>query len=147
MFWSPRLLISYRQYIHVIWILLFLQLDIILDQDAFVHFYKGPTEILEPIASHTMFLIDLSRSMAGSKLIMAKESLILLLEDLNEKDYFKIIFFSEKWIRDLPQTFTGWWIMSTILYKRGPDDDNSFLKFTTDFFFKYISRTSFYATF
>ena len=88
--------------------LLFLQLDIILDEDAFVHFYKGPTEILEPIASHTMFLIDLSRSMAGSKLIMAKESLILLLEDLNEKDYFKIIFFSEKWIRDLPQTFTGW---------------------------------------
>ena len=86
----------------------FLQLDIILDEDAFVHFYKGPTEILEPIASHTMFLIDLSRSMAGSKLIMAKESLILLLEDLSEKDYFKIILFSEKWIRDLPQTFTGW---------------------------------------
>ena len=94
--------------LYVVWILLFLQLDIILDQDAFVHFYKGPTEILEPIASHTMFLIDLSISMAGSKLIMAKESLILLLEDLNEKDYFKIIFFSEKWIRDLPQTFTGW---------------------------------------
>ena len=86
----------------------FLQLDIILDEDAFVHFYKGPTEILEPIASHTMFLIDLSRSMAGSKLIMAKESLILLLEDLSEKDYFNIILFSEKWIRDLPQTFTGW---------------------------------------
>ena len=55
-----------------------------------------------------MFLIDLSRSMAGSKLIMAKESLILLLEDLNEKDFFKIILFSEKRTRDLPQTFTGW---------------------------------------
>ena len=81
----------------------FLQLDIILDEDAFVHFYKGPTEILEPIASHTMFLIDLSRSMDGSKLIMAKESLILLLEDLSEKDYFKIIFFSEK-----ITTITGW---------------------------------------
>merc|ERR1719228_899265 len=76
------------------------ELDVILDEDTFVHFYKGPSEVLESLFSHIVFLLDLSTSMAGQKLSMAKESLILLLEDLTEKDQFNIVLFNEKWVKE-----------------------------------------------
>ena len=84
-----------------------LQLDVILDEASFVHFYKGPTELLEPMYSHIVFLLDLSTSMAGQKLSMAKETLILLLEDLTERDNFSIVLFNQKWVKEMPDVFTG----------------------------------------
>ena len=69
-----------------------------MDEDTFVHFYKGPTEQLESLRSHIVFMFDLSTSMAGQKLGMAKESLVSLLEDLTEKDNFNILFFNKRFV-------------------------------------------------
>ena len=78
-----------------------------MDEHTFVHFYKGPSEALEPMSSHIIFLLDLSPSMAGEKLSMAKESLISLLKDLSERDNFNIVLFNQKWVKEMPAVFTG----------------------------------------
>ena len=69
-------------------------MDIVIEDDIFVHFYNGPQEAIEQISSHVVFLVDLSSTLIDEKLAMAKEALTILLKSLAPKDLFNIVVFN-----------------------------------------------------
>lgn len=63
----------------------------------FAHFYNGPSEELESIPSHVIFLFDLSSSMSGDKLNTAKQVFSSLIQSMTERDYFNLALFNGKY--------------------------------------------------
>ena len=59
----------------------------------FVHFFS-PSE-LGTLRKQIVFVIDVSASMYGSKLAQTKDALKTMLDNLNPRDYFSIITFSD----------------------------------------------------
>ncbi|XP_033646860.1 uncharacterized protein LOC117306366 isoform X1 [Asterias rubens] len=59
----------------------------------FVHFFSPTT--LQHAAKHVVFVIDVSGSMAGTKLRQVKEALKIIIDDLGPKDRFNILVFSD----------------------------------------------------
>ncbi|XP_038066966.1 uncharacterized protein LOC119736992 [Patiria miniata] len=59
----------------------------------FAHFFSPTT--LQHAAKHVVFVIDVSGSMAGTKLRQVKEALKIILDDLGPKDRFNILVFSD----------------------------------------------------
>nr|XP_018667021.1 inter-alpha-trypsin inhibitor heavy chain H4 isoform X2 [Ciona intestinalis] len=66
--------------------------EILIKDGYFVHFF-APTN-LPVIPKKVVFVIDVSGSMSGHKIVQTKEALRTILDDLNEIDQFNIITFS-----------------------------------------------------
>ena len=60
----------------------------------FVHFFSP--DFLEPLPKHVIFVLDVSGSMYGTKLVQLKDAMITILDDLTENDYFNILTFSTR---------------------------------------------------
>ena len=58
-----------------------------------MHFFSPTT--LQHAAKHVVFVIDVSGSMAGTKLRQVKEALKIIIDDLGPKDRFNILVFSD----------------------------------------------------
>ena len=50
---------------------------------------------LEKLPKHVVFVLDVSGSMGGEKIGQLKDSLVTVLDDMTETDYFNIITFSD----------------------------------------------------
>ena len=72
--------------------ILFLQLDIVVEDDTFVHFYHGPAKEMESIPTHVLFIFD--SSMSQDKLTMGKEAFATLMNSLTENDLFNLALFN-----------------------------------------------------
>ena len=72
----------------------FFQLDLVMEKGAFIHFYDGPQEAMEPISSNVIFVFDVA--LTGEKLMIAKNAFGSLMEALNPKDQFSVVFFNGK---------------------------------------------------
>ncbi|XP_017299214.2 inter-alpha-trypsin inhibitor heavy chain H3-like [Diaphorina citri] len=68
--------------------------QILVDEGYFVHFYAPPN--LPTLNKHVIFVLDLSGSMFGTKLIQLKDAMVEILSDLRKNDYFSIVLFSNK---------------------------------------------------
>jgi len=60
----------------------------------FVHFF-APDD-LPLLRKHVVFVLDISGSMNGRKMVQMKESQKKILDDLSSEDFFNIITFSDK---------------------------------------------------
>jgi len=58
----------------------------------FVHFFSD--DKLQPLPKHVVFILDVSGSMGGTRIIQLKEAMLKILEDMEDMDYFSIITFS-----------------------------------------------------
>ena len=63
------------------------------DDEHFVHFFSPSN--LEHANKQVVFVIDISSSMAGTKLRQVKEALKIILDDLGPNDRFNILVFSD----------------------------------------------------
>lgn len=79
--------------------------DVQVEDGYFVHFF-APSE-LQYTPKHITFLIDVSGSMAGTKLIQVKEALQHILTELNQGDTFNIIRFSSQTHKLGTMRYTG----------------------------------------
>ena len=50
---------------------------------------------LEKLPKHVVFVLDVSGSMGGEKIGQLKDSLVTVLDNMTENDYFNIITFSD----------------------------------------------------
>ncbi|XP_065334844.1 inter-alpha-trypsin inhibitor heavy chain H4-like [Cloeon dipterum] len=65
----------------------------ILTRDGyFVHFFTPPEE--KPLPKHVVFVLDVSGSMYGKKMVQLKEAMNAILDELRPQDYFNLIEFS-----------------------------------------------------
>ena len=60
----------------------------------FVHFFAP--DYLQPLPKHVVFVLDVSGSMYGTKLVQLKDAMMTILDDLSEQDYFNILTFSTR---------------------------------------------------
>ena len=88
------------------------QLDIVVEDDTFVHFYHGPPGEMESNPVHVLFLFD--TSMSQDKLTMGKEAFSTLMSSLTDKDLFNLALFNgvygkriEHWKMEDESTFIG----------------------------------------
>jgi len=58
----------------------------------FVHFFAP--ENLQKLPKHAVFVLDISGSMMGEKIVQLKDAMFTILDDMTESDYFSIIVFS-----------------------------------------------------
>eukprot|EP00092_Neocalanus_flemingeri_P012788 GFUD01013780.1.p1 GENE.GFUD01013780.1~~GFUD01013780.1.p1 ORF type:complete len:810 (+),score=178.26 GFUD01013780.1:82-2511(+) len=58
----------------------------------FVHFFTP--DQLQRLAKHTVFVLDISGSMMGEKIVQLKDAMFTILDDMTEEDFFSIIVFS-----------------------------------------------------
>ncbi|GLV32309.1 hypothetical protein CBL_00980 [Carabus blaptoides fortunei] len=65
--------------------------EILINDGYFVHFFAP--EDLQPIAKHVVFVLDVSGSMAGRKIVQLREAMKSILNELKEGDYFNIVKF------------------------------------------------------
>ena len=101
----------------------------------FVHFF-APDQ-LEVLPRHVVFVLDVSGSMAGTKLQQTKDAMITILDDLSDKDYINILTFSDEvyhWTPKQFQTPDGVsHVKSRILTYQGSDSlRHEALKYTLD---------------
>ena len=68
------------------------ELDMVVEDDTFVHFYHGPSKEMESVPAHVLFLFDIS--MSQDKLTMGKEAFATLMNSLTDKDMFNLAFFN-----------------------------------------------------
>ncbi|KAG0721454.1 Inter-alpha-trypsin inhibitor heavy chain H4 [Chionoecetes opilio] len=79
--------------------------DVQVEDGYFVHFF-APTD-LQYTPKHITFLIDVSGSMAGTKLTQVKEALQHILTELNQGDTFNIVRFSSATHKMGTMRYTG----------------------------------------
>ena len=60
----------------------------------FVHFFAP--DYLKSLPKHVVFVLDVSGSMYGTKLVQLKDAMMTVLDDLSEQDYFNILTFSNR---------------------------------------------------
>ena len=60
----------------------------------FAHFVAP--ENLPPMAKHAVFVLDVSGSMSGQKLLQVKNAMKSILDQLRDMDFFSILHFSDK---------------------------------------------------
>ena len=60
----------------------------------FVHFFAP--DYLQALPKHVVFVLDVSGSMYGTKLVQLKDAMMTILDDLSEQDYFNILTFSTR---------------------------------------------------
>merc|ERR1712038_424369 len=60
----------------------------------FVHFFAP--DHLQALPKHVVFVLDVSGSMYGTKLVQLKDAMMTILDDLSEQDYFNILTFSTR---------------------------------------------------
>ena len=70
------------------------ELDLIVAEDSFVHFYTVPDDQMDSIPRHAIFVLDDSESMSGPKSEHAAEVLSLLVSSLSDNDYVSVITFN-----------------------------------------------------
>merc|ERR1719315_49684 len=58
----------------------------------FVHFFAP--DKLEQLPKHAVFVLDISGSMMGEKIVQLKDAMFTILDDMTEADFFSIIVFS-----------------------------------------------------
>jgi hypothetical protein len=58
----------------------------------FVHYFTP--ENLPTLPKHVIFVLDISGSMSGDKIIQLKDAMFTILDDMTDQDYFNIITFS-----------------------------------------------------
>ncbi len=81
--------------------------DIQILDGYFVHFFAPNQDQLAKLPKHVVFVIDLSGSMSGTKLKQTKDAMVTILDDMDDKDFFNIITFSDDvmhWQPDLNET-------------------------------------------
>ncbi len=76
--------------------------DIQLLDGYFVHFYSPDN--LPKLPKHVVFVLDVSGSMAGTKLDQTKDAMVTVLDDMTDQDYFNIITFSDNVYHWAPQS-------------------------------------------
>ncbi|KAJ8872035.1 hypothetical protein PR048_028375, partial [Dryococelus australis] len=64
----------------------------VVNEGYFVHFFS-PAD-LPTLRKHVTFVMDVSGSMAGRKIEQLREAMKVILDDLNEGDYFSLVIFS-----------------------------------------------------
>ncbi|XP_060854515.1 inter-alpha-trypsin inhibitor heavy chain H3-like [Rhopalosiphum padi] len=67
--------------------------QVLIDDGYFVHFF-APTD-LKPLRTHVIFVLDVSGSMRGQKLLQVKEAMGQILSEIHSVDFFTLILFSD----------------------------------------------------
>ncbi|KAL5240415.1 hypothetical protein ACI65C_007825 [Semiaphis heraclei] len=65
--------------------------QILIDEGYFVHFFAND---LKPLRAHVIFVLDVSGSMNGQKLLQVKEAMVQILSEINSENFFTLILFS-----------------------------------------------------
>merc|ERR1711936_1040181 len=60
----------------------------------FVHYF-APSELIQTLEKHVVFVLDISGSMTGEKIRQLKDAMFTVLDDMTESDYFNIVAFSD----------------------------------------------------
>nr|KAG5689609.1 hypothetical protein BaRGS_032367 [Batillaria attramentaria] len=94
--------------------------NIIVQNEHFVHYFAAPG--LPALRKNILFVIDISGSMGGGKIVQARDAMLRILNDLSKRstDRFNILLFDdtqEKW-REEPRTASGENIASAKGYVR-----------------------------
>ncbi|XP_050533848.1 inter-alpha-trypsin inhibitor heavy chain H3-like [Daktulosphaira vitifoliae] len=88
--------------------------QILIDDGYFVHYFS-PAD-MKPLRTHVLFVLDVSGSMEGQKLVQMKEAMEQILTEILPEDYFTIILFSDfaqVWTLNATQETSNRWDQQT----------------------------------
>merc|ERR1711953_1351830 len=61
----------------------------------FVHYF-APSELIQTLEKHVVFVLDISGSMTGEKIRQLKDAMFTVFDDMTESDYFNMVAFSDR---------------------------------------------------